>query len=275
MDDQTLSKNLVYQRKLKGYTQAKLAEKTSVTVRTIQRIEKGEVNPHLQTVKLLAVALEIDVDELMNLENPNEEDIQKKWLLLLHGSPLLGLGVPLFNILIPLFIWIHKRGDNSLYERQGRAVVNFQITATLLFLLSFVALLTVEGYGFILFISVIPLVVIAVLANIISVLNTQKCYYPLAIPFLRSKKSIARRAATALCILCLLNFAGSETALSQPGVLSADGIRSSQFSTFSVKPDSMRYSHHLPGPTSKTRQQSHHKSHQPRFGRGCGLSRPG
>jgi len=48
MENQSLSKNLVYQRKLKGYTQEELAEKTSVTVRTIQRIEKGDVNPHLR-----------------------------------------------------------------------------------------------------------------------------------------------------------------------------------------------------------------------------------
>lgn len=208
MENQSLSKNLVYQRKLKGYTQEELAEKTSVTVRTIQRIEKGEVNPHLQTVKLLAVALEIEVDSLLNLENPKEEAIQKKWLLLLHGTPLLGFVLPLFNVLIPLFIWIHKREDNPLYERHGRAIVNFQITMTLLFALAFIALVTVQGYGFFFFISVIPFVVIVILGNIISVLNTQKCYYPLAIPFLRAKKSTVSKAMAILCIVCLFDLAG-------------------------------------------------------------------
>lgn len=203
MENQFLSKNLVYQRKLKGYTQEELAEKTSVTVRTIQRIEKGDVSPHLQTVKMLAAALDIEVDDLLNLENPKEEDIQKKWLLLLHGTPLLGFGIPLFNILIPLFIWIHKREDNPLYERHGRAVVNFQITMTLLFVLSFIALITVQGYGFFFFIFTVPFVVLVVLGNIISVLNTQKCYYPLAIPFLRSKKSTASTAIIILFMACV------------------------------------------------------------------------
>lgn len=204
MENQSLPKNLVYQRKLKGYTQEVLAEKTTVTVRTIQRIEKGEVNPHLQTVKLLAAALDIEVDELLNLENPKEEAIQKKWLLLLHGTPLLAFGIPLFNILIPLFIWIHKREDNPLYERQGRVVINFQITMTLLFVVSFFALVTVQGYGFFFFISVIPFVVIVILGNIISVLNTQKCYYPFAIPFLRSPKSTTSKVISLFLISLLV-----------------------------------------------------------------------
>ena len=44
MKNQSISENLIYQRKLKGYSQEDLAEKTSVDVRTIQRIEKGETN---------------------------------------------------------------------------------------------------------------------------------------------------------------------------------------------------------------------------------------
>lgn len=47
MENSNVASNLVYQRKLKGYTQEKLADKTSVTVRRIQRIEKGEVKPQL------------------------------------------------------------------------------------------------------------------------------------------------------------------------------------------------------------------------------------
>jgi len=127
----------------------------------------------------------------------------------LHGTPLLGFGIPLFNILIPLFIWIHKREDNPLYERHGRTVVNFQITMTLLFVLSFIGLVTVQGYGFFLFISIIPFVVIVILGNIISVLNTQKCYYPLAIPFLRSQKTTVSKVISILPLFLVINFSAS------------------------------------------------------------------
>ncbi|NHN24375.1 helix-turn-helix domain-containing protein [Flavobacterium jejuense] len=148
METQTISKKLIYQRKLKGYSQEELSEKTQVTVRTIQRIEKGDVTPHLQTIKLLATALHIEVEDLIPLEDPKEENMQTKWLLLLHGTPILRLVLPLCNILFPLFLWIHKREDNKIYNAHGRKVINFQITITLLYITSFMALLTIESWGF-------------------------------------------------------------------------------------------------------------------------------
>ncbi|WP_299441801.1 serine hydrolase [uncultured Aquimarina sp.] len=190
MEHQSISKNLLYHRKLKGYTQEELSDKTTVGIRTIQRIEKGEVTPHLQTIKLLAVALEVNVDDLLPIENPKEETIQQKWLLLLHAVPILGLMIPLCNILIPLFLWIHKREDNKIYDTHGRAIINFQITMTILFLLSFIALVTLPGLGFFLFISVLPYCIIVMIVNIISVLNTRKYYYPLSISFLKKNKNL-------------------------------------------------------------------------------------
>lgn len=144
METQSIAKKLVYQRKLKGYTQEELSEKTQVTIRTIQRIEKGDVNPHLQTVKLLAAALNVEVEDLLVLENPKEEIIVKKWLILLHSTPFLGFIIPFANILLPLFLWIHKREDNNIYNLHGVKIINFQITMSLLYVLSFIALLTIQ-----------------------------------------------------------------------------------------------------------------------------------
>ena len=188
METQSIAKNLVYQRKLKGYTQEELSEETKVTIRTIQRIEKGDVNPHLQTVKLLATALGIEVEDLLILDNPKEEIILKKWLILMHSTPFLGFIIPLANILFPLFLWIHKREDNKIYDQHGIKIINFQITMSILYLFSLVALLTIEKWGFFLFISVIPFSVIIMIINIIRSISTQKCYYPLSIPFIRSKR---------------------------------------------------------------------------------------
>ena len=188
METQSIAKNLVYQRKLKGYTQEELSEKTQVTIRTIQRIEKGDVNPHLQTVKLLATALNIEVDDLLLLENPKEEIILKKWLILMHSTPFLGFIIPLANILFPLFLWVHKREDNKIYDNHGVKIINFQITMSILYLFSFIGLLTIEKWGFLFFISVIPFSVAVMVFNIVKSMNSQKCYYPLSIPFLKSKK---------------------------------------------------------------------------------------
>ena len=204
METQSVAKNLVYQRKLKGYTQEHLSEKTQVTVRTIQRIEKGEVNPHLQTVKLLATALEIEVDDLLVLENPKEESIQEKWLLLIHGTPLLGSVLPLCNILFPLFLWVHKREDNSVYDVHGVKVVNFQISVTLLYIISFVALLTVEKWGFIFFLAMIPFNIVVIVYNLMKVVNTRKCYYPLSFPFVKAGRSASSAKGLSLVMVCFL-----------------------------------------------------------------------
>jgi CubicO group peptidase (beta-lactamase class C family)/uncharacterized Tic20 family protein len=204
METQSIAKNLVYQRKLKGYTQEELSEKTQVTIRTIQRIEKGDVNPHLQTIKLLAAALNVEVEDLLVLENPKEETLLKKWLILLHGTPFLGFIIPLANILFPLFLWIHKREDNKIYDSHGIKIINFQITMSILYLFSIVALLTIEKWGFLLFISIIPFSVVVMLFNIIKSFNSQKCYYPLSIPFISSKKrNLSTKIMTAVLIILM------------------------------------------------------------------------
>ncbi|NAS13694.1 serine hydrolase [Poritiphilus flavus] len=187
MPNTSLAERLKFHRKSKGLSQEELSNKASVTVRTIQRIENAEVNPHLNTLKLLAVALDIEVNELLPLENPKEETIKKKWLLLLHATPLIGLFIPLCNVLLPLFIWIHKREGNPVYNQHGVKVINFQITALLLFFLSFISLVTVEKWGFFIFIATIPIIIVIVMFNIIYVIRSEKCYYPLAIPFLKFK----------------------------------------------------------------------------------------
>lgn len=187
MKEQSLKENLLYQRKLKGYTQDQLSEKTTVGVRTIQRIEKGEVQPHLQTVKLLAVGLDIEVDDLIVLDNPKEETIQRKWMLLLHASPFFGFIIPFANILFPLFTWISKAEDNKKYDEHGRAVINFQSSITLYLIISLLLFFIIPGFSFFVTGAVFLFGIIFTIKNIMSALDKGTCNYPLSIPFLKVK----------------------------------------------------------------------------------------
>lgn len=54
--------NLKSMRSTKGWSQEQMAEISGVSVRTIQRIEKGEA-PSLETAKALAAAFEQPIDE--------------------------------------------------------------------------------------------------------------------------------------------------------------------------------------------------------------------
>ncbi len=187
MKQQSIRENLLYQRKLKGLTQDQLSEKTTVGVRTIQRIEKGEVQPHLQTVKLLAVGLEIEVDDLIVLDNPKEETIERKWMLLLHAIPFLGLIIPFGSVLFPLFLWIHKANDNKIYNNHGRAVVNFHSSILLYFIISLLLFFPFPGINFFLTGAVVLFGIITTIINIFSALSSGNYNYPLTIPFLKKK----------------------------------------------------------------------------------------
>lgn len=195
----TIASNLVYQRKSKGLTQKDLSEKTNVTVRTIQRIEKGETKPHLHTIKLLAAALEIEVEDLIPLNKPKEENLQKKWLLLFHSTPLIGLVLPLLHIFIPFFLWIHKKDDNPLYEEHGRKVINFHLSMCL-YLILMVIFSFLLGHFFpypnnlaslilILIAFLVPFSILFILINTFKSVKNLSCYYPFSIAFFKQASS--------------------------------------------------------------------------------------
>lgn len=187
MKQQTIKENLLYHRKLKGLTQDQLSEKTTVGVRTIQRIEKGEVQPHLQTVKLLAVGLDVEVSDLIVIENPNEETIERKWMLLLHATPLLGFIIPFGSVIFSIFLWIHKSKDNKIYDKHGKAVVNFHSSILLYFFLSLFIFFIIPGFSFFITGAIFLFGILTTFVNISKALNKGSYNYPLSIPFLKEK----------------------------------------------------------------------------------------
>jgi len=66
---------LIEVRKAKGLTQDEVAEKCKITVRTIQRIESGNVKPRTFTIKVISEALDFDFFETSNtIFDVNKED---------------------------------------------------------------------------------------------------------------------------------------------------------------------------------------------------------
>src|SRR5512142_2934910 len=106
-------------RQQKGLTQERLAEQCEVSLRTIQRIESGEVDPRAYTVHCLGEALDFDFGP----ENTTHEEL---WLAALHLSSI----VPL--VLVPLMLWSWKKNQSFKVDQQGRQVLNFKITMTFL-----------------------------------------------------------------------------------------------------------------------------------------------
>ena len=74
-----LGKRIADYRKSKGLTQEELVEKCNLSVRTLQRIEAGEVTPRIYTVKLIFEVLELDYESSLNSTTGNDKGTVEKW----------------------------------------------------------------------------------------------------------------------------------------------------------------------------------------------------
>lgn len=80
------------QRATYGLTQKALSDKTGISLRTIQRIERGEVEPHAHTVKILMTTLKFSGNDLNKKDSEAKtsgHDKKVKKIILGTGSPLL------------------------------------------------------------------------------------------------------------------------------------------------------------------------------------------
>lgn len=183
-----VARNLRHQRKQKGLTQEQLSESSGVAIRTIQRIENARVEPHLQTLSLLARSLEMEVQELMYAEPADEtsptEAAVRKWLLVFHLLPLVGALIPFANLILPLILWAYKRDEHPLFEEHGRAVINFHLTVTLAFMLGIVLLVLLFPVGLLLLILIAVYALILIFWNTKQISKNEGCNYPLSIRFL-------------------------------------------------------------------------------------------
>ena len=183
-------------RHQKNLTQEELADFCEVSVRTIQRIENGEVEPRTFTINNLSNILEFD----FNQDNTENENL---WLAVLHLSSIFII------VLIPLLLWSWKKNQSYKIDYEGRKVLNYQITMTIaLFTMLFalmivpVALAFLGNAGFnaadggpifmlLVMCGTAPLLLIGLFSfyqgtiNTLRSLSDKPVHYPLSIQFLK------------------------------------------------------------------------------------------
>lgn len=183
-------------RQQKGLTQERLAEQCEVSPRTIQRIECGEVDPRAYTLHCLGEALDFNFDE----ENVANENL---WLTIMHLSSIFSIPI------IPLLLWSWKKNRSYKIDKQGRQVLNFQITMTLTLFAALILVVSVpvtlsflgaagintaDGSPiFLLFVmgSTMPLILIGLFCTFQGVVNAMRALsekpirYALSIPFVK------------------------------------------------------------------------------------------
>tara|TARA_R110002012_G_scaffold322087_1_gene555019 strand:+ start:62271 stop:62852 length:582 start_codon:yes stop_codon:yes gene_type:complete len=134
-----LGEKIILERKNKGLSQELLAENCGISLRTIQRIENNKSNPRPYTLKVIADALNIQVEQLEQNDNSESaKDYSLSKINLINSSALLGVLIPLLNIIVPVIFWRLNK-ENPLVNEKGRKIISFQI---MWFLFSLLILLT-------------------------------------------------------------------------------------------------------------------------------------
>jgi uncharacterized Tic20 family protein len=194
MNQPDLGLKITELRQQKGLTQERLAEYCEVSARTIQRIESGEVEPRAFTRNSLSNILAFDFGK----ETVNNQNI---WLALLHMSSVVCI------VFIPLLVWSWKKDQSYKIDRQGRDVLNFQITImlllfgiALLFVIAPSVFLMVQGLdrdpgvflgNLFTILPPIPILLLGLFTTYQAVVNTVRAlsekpiHYPLSIPFVK------------------------------------------------------------------------------------------
>jgi transcriptional regulator with XRE-family HTH domain len=127
----TLGEKISSLRKSKGISQELLAENSRVSLRTIQRIETGTSTPRPFTLKEIAAALQVPIENLYVSEEPHGAGTKgASKLQLINLSALCVLIVPLTNIILPLIIWRRNR-DLPHVNEGARRIISFQIFWTI------------------------------------------------------------------------------------------------------------------------------------------------
>jgi len=107
-------------REAKNMTQTELAEKSGLSLRTIQRIEAGHILKGF-TLKTLAKTLETEPESLLPDEHPT--DIARAKLI--NRSAMYGLLLPYGNVIFPLILT--QKTKDSINKELGEHIVSVQI----------------------------------------------------------------------------------------------------------------------------------------------------
>jgi transcriptional regulator with XRE-family HTH domain len=127
-------------RKTKGLSQEALAEMCGLSLRAVQRIEAGETSPRPHTIKVIAQALNMQVEDLTGKLKTTSESVSETDILaalrIINLSTMSGLLVPFANVFVP--VALAKRYENLKKESSYKKVISFQIIWSIVTLLAVV-----------------------------------------------------------------------------------------------------------------------------------------
>ncbi|HDR14609.1 MAG TPA: DUF4932 domain-containing protein [Desulfobacteraceae bacterium] len=170
-----IGKTISELRKQKGMTQEDLGDARELNVRSIQRLENGEVEPRASTLKLLSAALEYKFKP--GSANDREYNLKETILIL---SVHLSCIIPL--VIYPLIIWIWKKDELPLLAEQAKLAINFQLSMALYLFCSSMLISILIGLPITIALGVYTFFISII--NAIRAVTEQKATYPLTLSVL-------------------------------------------------------------------------------------------
>lgn len=123
MKQPELGKKISELRKAKGLTQEELVEKCNLNVRTIQRIEAGEVTPRSYTIKALFDALDYRWEEMKSGFSQENQKVPP-YLYLAFAAGLLYFFLAFFEIGME-YEWVEDKGQPDTASFLGVKIATF------------------------------------------------------------------------------------------------------------------------------------------------------
>jgi transcriptional regulator with XRE-family HTH domain len=176
MERQNIQEQIKFMRKQRGLTQQDLAEVAGVSLRTIQRVEKGTEEISGFSLKQISQVLEIPLEQLI-MPNVNQISIDKDQTGSIKGlylSSLLLFVNPLLGLLVPAIIGSTKQNKSDFYKKELRKMITAHALALFFLSISIPAFLDKILNAYVLF--TIPLIyyVFIILFTAINYLNIDK-----------------------------------------------------------------------------------------------------
>ena len=109
---------------------------------------------------------------------------EKQWGMFTHLAAFVGLiGIPFGSIIGPLIIYMIKKDEYEFVSDQGKEVLNFQITWTIIFIIS--AILILVGIGILMLIGFGIAWFVLVIVGTVAANRGEYYRYPFTIKFLK------------------------------------------------------------------------------------------
>jgi transcriptional regulator with XRE-family HTH domain len=128
MRQSEIGKRVMEERVRLGMSQEDLAGESLLSLRTIQRIESRQTSPRGDSLKRLASALKVPVEDLVDSELQEDENL----VVLMNLTQLAFLAFPLLGIIVPLIIWLTSRNRVRDVDEVGQSILNFQTSWSIL-----------------------------------------------------------------------------------------------------------------------------------------------